>query len=74
MTIKKNQTVLIIAGKDKGKRGKILSVSKKHHKVRVEGINIIKKHVKPGRMKTLPQGGILEKEAPIHISNVKESE
>jgi large subunit ribosomal protein L24 len=65
--IKRNDEVLVITGKDKGKRGKVLSVLE--DRVVVEGINMVKKHVKanPGRG---TQGGIVDQEASLHISNV----
>ncbi len=66
--IKKNDSVMIIAGKDKGKSGKVLRVVPKKDGVVVEKLNMIKRHMKPGAHSR--QGGILEKEAPINISNV----
>lgn len=69
MKIKVGDTVKIIAGKDKGKEGKVITTLKKEDRVVVENINMIKKHIKPG-MKN-ETGGILEMEAPIHVSNVK---
>lgn len=68
MKIKKNDTVMVIAGNDRGKTGKVLKVFPKESRIIVEGINIRKRHTKPTQKN--PQGGILEKEAPIHISNV----
>ena len=68
MKIKKGDTVKVIAGKDLGTEGKVLSVDVKNHKVLVEGINLVKKHTKPSV--TNQTGGIVEKEAPIDISNV----
>ena len=68
LKIKKGDTVRVIAGKDKGKEGKVLAVDAKNEKVTVEGVNMIKKHVKPGR--TNQEGGIITQEGPIHISNV----
>ncbi len=68
MKIKKGDTVKVIAGKDANAEGKVLSVDKKNHKVLVEGINMITKHTKPSQ--TNPNGGIVQKEAPIDISNV----
>jgi large subunit ribosomal protein L24 len=65
--IKKNDDVIVIAGKDKGKRGNVLQVLEDH--VLVAGINNVKKHQKPNPVKGLT-GGIVEKEMPIHISNV----
>lgn len=68
MKIKKNDTVMVISGNDRGKTGKVLKVFPKESRLIVEGINIRKRHTKPSQKN--PQGGILEKEAPIHISNV----
>lgn len=67
--IKKDDKVMVIAGKEKGKIGTVLSVDKEKSRVIVEKINMVKRHVRPGG-KTA-QGGIIEKEAPLHISNVK---
>jgi large subunit ribosomal protein L24 len=66
--IKKDDLVQVITGKDKGKSGKVLSVDTKNNKVLVEGVNMVSKHSKPSM--TNQQGGIIEKEAPIDISNV----
>ncbi len=66
--IKKDDLVRVIAGKDKGKEGKVLSVDAKNHKVLVEGVNKVYKHSKPSMANQA--GGIIEKEAPIDISNV----
>ncbi len=68
MKIHKNDNVMIITGNDRGKTGKVLKVYPSDLKVIVEGINIRKRHTKPTQKN--PQGGILEKEAPIHVSNV----
>ncbi|MBI1938880.1 MAG: 50S ribosomal protein L24 [Ignavibacteriales bacterium] len=68
MKIKKNDTVKVIAGNSKGKTGKVLKIFKAESRVIVEGVNLRKRHTKPNQKN--PQGGILEKEAPIHISNV----
>jgi large subunit ribosomal protein L24 len=68
MKIHKNDNVMVIAGNDRGKSGKVLKVFPSDLKVIVEGINIRKRHTKPSQKN--PQGGILEKEAPIHVSNV----
>lgn len=68
MKIKKGDTVKVIAGKDKEKQGKVLSVDAKNGKVLVEGINMITKHTKPSAANQ--NGGIVQKEAPISISNV----
>ncbi len=66
--IKRGDTVIVISGKNKGLSGKVLKVITKNNRVIVEGANIVKKHVKRG---TEGSGRIIEKEAPIHISNVK---
>ncbi len=66
--IKTGDEVVVLAGKDKGQKGKVLKIITDKDRVLVEGVNIIKKHVKPSAEN--PQGGIVEKEAPIHISNV----
>lgn len=68
MFVKKDDTVKIIAGKDKGTEGKVLAAYPKQDKVLVEGVKMVKKHQKPNA--AAPQGGIIEKEAPIHVSNV----
>lgn len=68
MNIKKGDTVLIITGKDKGKEGTVSRALPQIDKVIVEGLNIVKKHVRPqGQTR---QGGIIEKAMPIHVSNV----
>ena len=66
--IKKDDVVQVIAGKDKGATGKVLSVDTKNHKVLVEGVNMVSKHTKPSMSNQ--QGGIIEMEAPIDLSNV----
>ena len=68
MKIKKGDTVKVIAGKDNGKEGKVVSVDRKNGRVLVEGINMITKHTKPSVANQ--NGGIIQKEAPIDISNV----
>ncbi|MBI5102790.1 MAG: 50S ribosomal protein L24 [Nitrospirae bacterium] len=68
MGIKKEDTVQVTTGKYKGKNGRVLRVDRDANKILIEKINIIKKHMKPS--KTYAQGGIIEKEAPIQISNV----
>ncbi len=68
MRIKKDDTVVVIAGNDKGTTGKVLKVFRKEERVIVEGVNIRKRHTKPNQAN--PQGGIIEKEAPISASNV----
>jgi len=67
--VKRNDTVEVIAGKDKGKRGRVLRVMADKDRVLVEHVGIIKKHLRPNPQKNI-QGGIAEKESPIHISNV----
>ena len=69
MKVRVGDKVRILAGKDRGKEGKVLVTLKKKDKVVVEGINIVKKHMKPSQ--TNETGGILSVEAPIHVSNVK---
>lgn len=66
--VKKDDTVFVITGKDKGKKGRIIAAYPRQNKVLVEGINMVKKHAKPTQQN--PQGGILNQEAPIHVSNV----
>ena len=68
LKIKKGDTVKLIAGKDKGTEGKVLTVDAKNHKVVVEGANMVTKHTKPSAANQ--NGGIIQKEAPIDISNV----
>jgi large subunit ribosomal protein L24 len=67
--IRRNDEVIIIAGKDKGKRGAVTSVITGKDKIIVENINMVKKHTKPNPQLQEP-GGILDKAAPIHVSNV----
>ena len=67
MNFKTGDKVVVISGKDKGKEGKITSVLRKENKVVVEGVNVVKKHVKPNGQAA---GSIVEMEAPIHASNV----
>lgn len=66
--IRTGDTVKVIAGDDKGKSGKILSVDLQKRRAIVEGLNLVTKHVKPSA--SSPQGGIQKKEAPIHVSNL----
>lgn len=68
MRIKKGDKVVVIAGSNKGKEGTVTTVLPKEEKVIVSGVNVRKKHVKPSQAQ--PEGKIIEKEAPIHISNV----
>lgn len=69
MRIKKGDTVVVISGKYKGVKGKVLKAFPNDNKVIVEKVNFIKKHTRPTQQN--PQGGIVEKEGPIHVSNVK---
>ncbi|RKD22694.1 50S ribosomal protein L24 [Ammoniphilus oxalaticus] len=66
--VKTGDSVVVITGKDKGKKGRILAAFPKENRVLVEGINMVKKHSKPTPVN--PQGGIITQEAPIHASNV----
>ena len=68
LKIKKGDTVVVIAGSDKGKQGEVISVNAKAGTVLVRGVNMIKKHMKPGRQSQ--EGGIINQEGPINISNV----
>lgn len=68
MHIKKDDTVVIITGVDKGKKGKVLQAMPKQDKVIVEGVNMVTRHVKPTRQ--MQQGGRIHQESPIHVSNV----
>jgi large subunit ribosomal protein L24 len=67
--VKRNDQVIVIAGKDKGKKGRVLRVIADKNRVLVEGVGMIKKHLKPNPQRN-SAGGILEQEAPIHVSNV----
>ncbi len=67
--VKKGDTVEIIAGSDKGQRGKVLYTVAKKNKVVVERLNMVKRHQKPNQK--YPTGGIIEKEAPMDVSNVR---
>ena len=68
LSLRKNDQVQVMAGREKGKTGKILKVDSKSNRVVVEKINLVKKHTKPSQQN--PQGGIVEKELPLHYSNV----
>ncbi|MEW6419639.1 MAG: 50S ribosomal protein L24 [Nitrospirota bacterium] len=67
-SIRKNDTVVVITGREKGKKGRVLSVYPSKSRILIERINMIRKHMKPSKKYT--QGGIIEKESPLHISNV----
>ena len=66
--LKKNDTVVVLAGEDKGKTGKVLKVLVEKNRALVEGVNMVSKSTKPSAQN--PQGGIVKQEAPIHISNL----
>jgi large subunit ribosomal protein L24 len=66
--IKKGDTVMVITGESKGQKGRVLEIDRKKDKAIVEGINMVSKHTKPNSK--APQGGIVKKEAPIHLSNL----
>ena len=72
--IKTDDEVIVIGGKDRGKRGKVLRVEPKKNRVYVEGLNMIKRHQRPrqvaGAQRAEEVGGVIEREGPIHISNV----
>lgn len=68
ISLRKNDQVQVIAGREKGKIGKVLRVNGAQGRVTVEKVNVVKRHVKPSQKN--PQGGILEKELPLHVSNV----
>lgn len=68
LQIKTGDTVVIISGKDKGKKGEVIATEPKKDRVLVKGLNMVKRHTKPSQAN--PQGGIIPKESPIHISNV----
>ncbi|MDQ7800166.1 MAG: 50S ribosomal protein L24 [Armatimonadota bacterium] len=68
MHVKKGDLVVVISGKYRGKRGKVLRVLPKTERVVVEGVNVVKRHTKPSPKN--PQGGIVQREAPIHVSKV----
>jgi large subunit ribosomal protein L24 len=68
LNIKKGDTVMVITGESKGQKGRILEVDREKYKAIVEGVNMVSKHTKPNAK--APQGGIIKKEAPVHISNL----
>jgi large subunit ribosomal protein L24 len=67
--IKKDDSVKVLSGKDRGAQGRVLVVMPKDNKAIVEGVNLVKKHIKPNQQN--PNGTILEQEAPIHLSNLQ---
>jgi large subunit ribosomal protein L24 len=74
LRIRRDDTVRVIAGKDRGRTGRVKSVDPKHDRVYVEGVNIVKRHIKPRTLRDTQRaqelGGIVEMEGPIHVSNV----
>jgi large subunit ribosomal protein L24 len=74
LKIRRDDTVMVMSGKDAGKRGKVLRVDPKKRRVFVEGLNIVKRHERPRSLKQTQRsgtvGGVIEKEGPIHLSNV----
>jgi large subunit ribosomal protein L24 len=68
LKIKKGDQVMVITGESKGQKGRVLEVNREKERILVEGINMVSKHSKPNAKS--PQGGILKKEAPVHISNL----
>lgn len=68
MKIRKNDNVMVIAGNSRGRSGKVLKVYPEKQRVIIEGVNIMKRHSRPSQKN--PQGGIVQREAPIHVSNV----
>jgi large subunit ribosomal protein L24 len=70
MKIRRDDQVIVISGKDKGKTGKVLRVDRKADKVFVEGLNMIKRHQRPNPANPNAQVGVIEREAAIHVSNV----
>ena len=69
MKIKKGDTVEVISGKDAGTRGRVLFIDRSRERLVIEGVNMIKRHTRPNPQKNV-QGGIVQREAPIHVSNV----
>ncbi len=67
--IKKGDNVMVIAGNDRGKQGRVLEIIVEKQRAIVEGVNLVKKHTRPNADN--PKGGIIEQEAPVHISNLK---
>jgi large subunit ribosomal protein L24 len=72
--IRRDDTVIVISGKDKGKTGRVLRVDLKRQRLYVEGLNIVKRHMRPQQVRDAQRaeqvGGVIEKEGPIHVSNV----
>jgi large subunit ribosomal protein L24 len=70
MRIRRDDEVIVISGKDKGKTGKVLRTDPERARVFVEGLNMIKRHQRPSAMNPNAQAGVIEREGPIHVSNV----
>ena len=68
LKIKKGDQVMVITGESKGQKGRVLEINREKERVLVEGVNMVSKHTKPNAKS--PQGGILKKEAPVHVSNL----
>ena len=69
MHVHREDTVLVLTGKDKGKKGRVIRLFPKDDKALVEKINMVKRHTRPNQQ--MPQGGIVEKESPVHVSNLQ---
>jgi large subunit ribosomal protein L24 len=70
LKIRRDDTVVVIGGKDRGKTGRVLKVEPKKQRVYVEGLNMIKRHQRPSALNPNAEAGVIEREAPIHVSNV----
>jgi large subunit ribosomal protein L24 len=70
MKLKRDDNVIVISGKDKGKTGKVIRVEPSNDRVYVEGVNIIKRHTRPNPARPNAQVGVIEREGPVHVSNV----
>ena len=70
LRIRRDDEVVVIAGKDRGKTGKVLRVDRAKQRVYVEGLNIVKRHQRPTQLNPNAEAGVVEREGPIHISNV----
>ena len=70
LKIRRDDEVVVISGKDRGKTGRVLRAEPKKERVYVEGLNIVKRHQKPSAMNPNAQAGVIEREGPIHVSNV----
>jgi large subunit ribosomal protein L24 len=70
MKLKRDDDVIVISGKDKGKTGKVIRVEPSNDRVYVEGVNIIKRHTRPNPARPNAQVGVIEREGPVHVSNV----